>query len=234
MKEPMYKQIENYVLELIKSNQIKEGEFIPTEKQLSEEFNVARMTVRTALNNLANEGYISRQRGIGSKVVSQHITDNIGKLSGFTDEMQKNGYVVSNLVMNLKIVEADEELSQQLSVEEGENIWKIERVRLANNKRVSYMLTYMPVKLFPNLRRSDCDGSLYAYIKNQCGHKIMDSERSVRALISDPELEELLELESTEPILYICQVSKLENGDVFEYSHTYHAGYTLTLNAKAE
>ncbi|MGL4335640.1 MAG: GntR family transcriptional regulator [Turicibacter sp.] len=234
MKEPMYKQIENYILDLIQTDQIKEGDFIPTEMQLSEEFNVTRMTVRSALNNLVKEGYITRQRGVGSKVVMNRVTDNIGKVTGFTEEMQKNGFIVSNIVHGVKIVEADEELMEKLNLEKSENVWEIKRVRIANEKKLSYMITYMPVKLFPNLKLSDCEGSLYDYIREVSGSCVAKSDRSVRALISDEELESLLDLNEPEPILYITQVSRLDNSDIFEYSHTYHVGYTLTLSALAE
>ncbi len=234
MKEPIYKQIENYILDLIRTDQIKAGELIPSEKQLSEEFNVTRMTVRTALNNLVRDGYISRQRGVGSKVITNHITDNISTVTGFTQEMSLKGYKVDNIVLDFKIVEADEALAEQLMIELGDNVWEIKRIRLANDERVSYMETYMPVKLFPNLKKSHCEGSLYAYIEKECGCKIATSNRSVKAVISDEELMKILELEEPEPLLYIRQNAKLANGELFEYSHTYHLGYTLTLNATSE
>lgn len=234
MKEPMYKQIENYVLDLIQSEQIKEGEFIPSEKQLSEEFNVTRMTVRSALNNLVKDGYILRQPGVGSKVIKNNITDNIGTVTSFTKEMTLKGYTVSNIVHDFKIVDADDKLKEKLNIEIGENVWEIKRIRLANDERISYMITYMPVKMFPNLKKTHCEGSLYEYIEGVCQCKISTSNRSVKAMISNSELMEVLELDEAEPILYINQTSYFSEGDPFEYSHTYHLGYTLTLNAKSE
>ena len=148
MKEPIYKVIENHVRELINSDSLKEGDLIPSEKQLSEEFNVTRMTVRSALNNLVKEGYITRQRGVGSIVIANNIYDNISSVSGFTKEMESKGYKVSNILVSLEIVQADENLSSKLNISLEENVWEIKRVRLANDARVSYMITYMPVKLY--------------------------------------------------------------------------------------
>ncbi len=233
MSEPVYKQIENYILELIKTNQLKQGDFIPTEMQLSEQFNVTRMTVRSALNNLVSDGYIIRQRGVGSRVSQQNLTDDIGVVRGFTEEMQRKGLGVSNILVSLNVIEADDELKEKLKLEAADNVWEIKRIRLADKKRVSYMVTYMPVKMFPNLKRTDCEGSLYEFIQEQYEEKIVTSDRSVRAVISDEEIMEHLELEEIEPILNITQISKLTNGDIFEYSHTYHIGYTLTLCASA-
>ena len=234
MKEPIYKVIENYVKELINSDKLKKGDLIPSENQLSEEFNVSRMTVRSALNNLVKDGYISRQRGVGSIVIGSRIYDNISAISGFTKEMNRKGYEVSNILLELNIVQADELLSNKLNIEVGDNIWEVKRVRLADNRKVSYMITYMPVKLFPNLNEDYCKKSLYTFVEEICGLKIAVSEREVQAIISDEEIMESLELDTPQAILYISQVCRLQNGEIFEYSHTYHYGYTLTLNAVSE
>lgn len=234
MSQPMHKIIENYVKELITSQDLKPGDLIPSEKQLCEKFNVTRMTARAALTSLVKDGYIIRRRGIGSTVLGSKIYDNISSVSGFTDEMTNRGNEVSNILIGLEVVEADDEISKRLSIQLGENVWEIKRVRLANKKRVSYMITYMPVRLFPNLNKSYCEGSIYKFIEETCGYKIAMSEREVEAAISNDELEEKLELDEKEPLLYIKQISRLQSGEIFEYSHTYHYRYTLTLNAVAE
>lgn len=231
MGQPMYKIIEEYVKNLIDSGKLSQGDLIPSENQLCEEFNVTRMTVRSALSNLVKEGYIARRRGIGSIVLGGNIYDNISAVSGFTEEMKRKNKEVSNILVDLKILEADEELSKNLNINLGENVWEVSRVREADQKKVSYMITYMPVRLFPNLTRKDCEGSLYKYIEEGCGFKIAMAEREVEAVISSKELEEQLSLNKKEPLLYIRQVSRFENSEIFEYSHTYHHGYTLTLNA---
>lgn len=234
MNEPIYKKIENHIKNLIQSKILKQGELIPSEKQLSEEFNVTRMTVRSALNNLVKDGYITRQRGVGSIVLANKVYDNISAVSGFTEEMESKGYKVSNILVELNIVEADEELMKKLNLTETENVWEIKRIRLANNIKISYMETYMPVKLFPNLKKSHCEGSLYKYVEEICGYKIAMSEREVSSVLANDELANLLDLTKPEALLYISQICKLQNSEVFEYSHTYHYGYTLTLSAVSE
>lgn len=234
MNEPIYKQIESHIRNLIQSKTLKQGELIPSEKQLSEEFNVTRMTVRSALNNLVKDGYITRQRGVGSIVLANKVYDNISAVSGFTEEMENKGYKVSNILEELNVIEADEELMNKLNLTEKENVWEIKRIRLANDKKISYMETYMPVKLFPNLKKSHCEGSLYNYVEEVCGYKIAISEREVSSVLANDELANLLDLTKPEALLYISQVCKLHNSDVFEYSHTYHYGYTLTLSAVSE
>lgn len=232
MVEPMYVKIEKYLKELIDSGEIKQGELLPSENKLCEKFNVTRMTVRSAFNNLVKEGYISRKRGIGSIVLVNRISDNIGTVESYTKEMVNKGYSIITKLISLTIVEADNIIKDKLNLDLGENVWEVKRVRYADGCPVSYMITYMPVKMFPNLKRSDCN-SLYNYL-DQCGYKISTAQRVVEALISTEELMELLELDCESPILHIEQVGILEDGEAFEYSHTYHYGYKLTLNAAVD
>ena len=214
MVEPMYVKIEKYLKELIDSGEIKQGELLPSENKLCEKFNVTRMTVRSAYNNLVKEGYITRKRGIGSIVLANRISDNISNIQSYTKEMINKGYSVITKLISLSVVEADKTIKDKLNLELGENVWEVKRVRYAEGSPVSYMITYMPVKMFPNLKKTDCD-SLYKYLE-KCGYKISTAQRVVEALISSEELMELLELECESPILHIEQVAILEGGEVFE------------------
>lgn len=232
MKEPIYIKIEKYLKELIDSEKIKPGELLPSENQLSNKFNVTRMTVRSAFNNLVKEGYITRKRGIGSIVLGNRISDNISAVEGYTSEMRKKGYDVVTEIVDLKVIECDSFIKDKLNLELYENVWEIKRVRYAEGEPVSYMITYMPVKMFPNLKRSNCN-SLYTYLE-ECGCKVFSANRTIEAIIANEELMELLKLDYEAPILHIEQVATLQSGKIFEYSHTYHYGYKLTLNAVVE
>ncbi len=104
MREPIYIKIEKYLKDLIDSGEIKQGELLPSENKLCEKFNVTRMTVRSAFNNLVKEGYITRKRGIGSIVLANRISDNIGTIEGYAKEMVNKGYNVTTKLISLSIV----------------------------------------------------------------------------------------------------------------------------------
>jgi GntR family transcriptional regulator of arabinose operon len=67
-REPLYIQIQNHFRELINSRQLQEDDKIPTEKEVLEQFNVSRITVANAMNELAREGWIYRIPGRGTYV----------------------------------------------------------------------------------------------------------------------------------------------------------------------
>ena len=92
MKEmPKYKIIENYIIDRIQSGDLKPGDQIETEKQLSEKFDIGRLTVNKALINLAQEGYIERTAGKGSFVLPRMVTKSISQGGSFTDDMASVG-----------------------------------------------------------------------------------------------------------------------------------------------
>ena len=141
MSEPIYIKIEKYLKDLIDSGEIKQGELLPSENKLCEKFNVTRMTVRSAFNNLVKEGYISRKRGIGSIVLVNRISDNIGTVESYTKEMVNKGYSIITKLISLTIVEADNIIKDKLNLDLGENVWEVKRVRYADGCPVSYMIT---------------------------------------------------------------------------------------------
>lgn len=231
MNEPKYKKIEKYLKDLIKDKKLKEGDLLPSENQLCEMFGVTRMTVRAALSNMVAEGYIAKKKGIGSVVIAEKIYDNISRVSGFAKEMAFRGVRVSTIVNKFNVMEADELIASKLNISIRDNVWQIGRTRLANGERVSYMETYMPVKMFSSLNKKHCEESLYQYIEEDTGHKITTSERSVEAIIASKDLKKIFKLDSDAPILHIEQISRLNNNIIFEYSHTYHYNYKLILKA---
>lgn len=229
MTKPIYKQIEDYLKHLIATEEIKKGELLPTENKLCEQFKVTRMTVRSAFNNLVKEGYIKRQRGIGSIVIDNKIHDNITSITSFTNELKNKGYKVGTILVSLKLIEATPIVSKALQIQTKENVWEIKRVRIANDKKVAYMTTYMPVSLFPNLNKEHCIGSLYTYIQEECGHTISKADRKVEAVIASEEVKHLLELKEQTPLLFIEQVGELSTGICFEFAQSYYFGYALNL-----
>ena len=140
----------------------------------------------------------------------------MGAIESFTKEMLRKGYEVTTKLISLLVIEADDTIKERLNIEKGENVWEIKRVRYANGEPVSYMITYMPVKMFPNLKKDDCI-SLYNYIRDN-NYNIYKANRTIEAIISNAELINLLELDSEAPILHIEQVGILQNGEAFEYS----------------
>lgn len=68
---PLYQQIQDYIRQVIASENMKPGDRIPTDKELMDQFNVSKITVVNALTGLANEKLIARVPGKGSFVAEE-------------------------------------------------------------------------------------------------------------------------------------------------------------------
>src|SRR4249919_2641271 len=116
------------VLDLIE--QLAVGEAIPSERQLSAEFGVSRLTVRAALDNLVREGLLVRRRGSGTFVSEPKIAQEL-TMTSFTEDMRRRGLQPASETLDLRTVPAGARLGRLLHVSPSEPVFVAERLRLA-------------------------------------------------------------------------------------------------------
>jgi GntR family transcriptional regulator len=93
---PLYKQIENYIRELVDSGEYDGGKLLPKEEDLAKRFGVSRNTVRQGMYKLVIEGLLIRKKGVGTVVAPQTITTHLDEWYSFTQEMSKQGVSLKN------------------------------------------------------------------------------------------------------------------------------------------
>lgn len=84
----LYSRIEVTVAAEISREEYSPGDQLPTEDALLERFQVSRITVRRAIQNLANRGMLEIRRGVGTFVLAPRIEAELTKLTGFVEDMQ--------------------------------------------------------------------------------------------------------------------------------------------------
>ncbi|BCJ98991.1 GntR family transcriptional regulator [Anaerocolumna chitinilytica] len=228
---PLYYKVQNYILDLIKSNQLKEGDFIPTEMELSNMFHISRPTVRQGLNTLASKGYLKRQKGKGTFVTKPKIIqENTRFIESYNREMNKKGLISETKVLEISIKVCPDILLEKLGVDEGEKIIKLKRLRYAygeeeqDNKPILLTTVYIPFKKFPNLMLYDFEKrSLYEVLEEN-NIFIKKAVREIEAKLSNKETSKLLEISEGSPIHYISSFGYGEDGSVIEYSESIYPG----------
>ena len=100
---PLYFQIYETLHKGIKSGLYQEGDKLPSERKLCEEYNVSRITVREALDRLEKDHLIKREHGKGSFVLGSQYTQLLNKLYSFKDEIEKNGDDASTKMLNIEL-----------------------------------------------------------------------------------------------------------------------------------
>lgn len=220
-----YEKIAFDIREGILNERYKPNEQLPYEKELCEQYNVSKMTVKKALDLLVNDGLIIKRRGSGTfvkDITEKEIQRIIEKkqFSGLTTT--SIGHKVTSNVLEFKIINAKKEIADILKIEEDEFIYFIHRVRYVDDKAVVIEKTYIPLNLIPGMKLVDVKKSIYGYIKDKLGLNIQSAHSTVRAMKSDELDRKYLDLEKDEPILEVERIAYLDNGKVFEYSFSRH------------
>lgn len=222
MSTPIYKIIENDIKEKINIGELKNGDLVPSENELKETYNVSRMTVRQALNNLVNDGYLYRYKGKGTFISSRKIEKNIHGVRSFTEEMEATNRRVSNKVTHFELVQADHEIAEKLFLNEGDEVIHIERIRYGNDIPVLFENLYVPANLFKTLKKENLNGSFYVYLEKELNYQISHCIQSIEAISTDQKISFALEVPKSSPTLLICRNTFLSNGRPFEYVRSYY------------
>lgn len=228
---PIYAQLEEYIKQKIKERVYLPGESLPTERELTELFGVSRMTVRQAITNLVHQGVLYRTHGKGA-FVSKEVIEKKMEIESFSQDMKKRGLVPSSKIIYFEKITPDNEVRQMLQLSEGEQVYLLNRIRLANGEPMAIEYSYLPEKYYPDLMKYNLmNCSLYALMKQEYHWDFNYMKQNIRAAtISKKEAEMLLNKSRG---FGIISFRTIFNGDEIpiEYTKTiYHPDrYTFNL-----
>jgi GntR family transcriptional regulator len=213
---PIYHQLEEYIKQQIESGILQEEAVIPSEREYAERFQISRMTVRQAINNLVSEGYLKRQKGRGTFVNKKKVEQELQGMTSFTEDMLSRGMTPSSTLLSFKIIPADKKTAFDLKIDENDSIYKIKRIRLADGATMALETAYIPVKLVPGLTAENSNLSLYQYIEEHLSLSISEAKQEIEAAIASSHDAETLGITIRDPILLIERISYLQNEVPFE------------------
>jgi GntR family transcriptional regulator len=136
------------------------GDRLPSERELSERWEVARMTVRNATDTLVAEGLVERRHGSGTYVLAQPVVRFLG-LTSFSHDMRERGMTPTSRLLAFDTGPADGPTAGQLRVTPGEPVVRFTRLRLGSGEPMAIETVWVPATLVPGLAPGDLDGSLY-------------------------------------------------------------------------
>lgn len=168
IKVPLHYQIYLDILKKIQSGVLREGEKLPSEKELEQIYGVSRITVRSAVEMLAQEGIVEKNRGKKGTVVchSKHIYD-MRKLTSFTDDMHLYGKQASSQLLDFQELVPRKKVAEQLELAEEETVYYIERKRYCQDMVVGLHKAYIKKTAGLILKAEEFlpDVSLYALLR---------------------------------------------------------------------
>ena len=222
---PKYRQVEEDLRYRILSGQWKQGDQIPTEAELCLQYDVSRITIRRAIQNLAMEGYLYSLSGKGTFVGEweAHAVES-PMLRSFTNEMHDLGYRAVTASVELDLAHADARLAAVLDIAPGDRVVELRRVRaIQSGAIIAYSINSYPYSHEFSADPRDYFGSLYGYLQ-QFGIYFTSAREYLEATLPPVEVAQRLQLEPVEPVLKSVKVSRNASRTFAEHNVCYYVG----------
>lgn len=223
--DPLYVQIKEFLISEIKAGRYQPDQRLPSERELSEQFQVGRMTVRQALVELLHEGKTYTRMGKGTFVLAPKFDQQLRALTGFSQEVQSRGGQPTSQVLDARVIQASPYIANSLHLVPGTDIFLLSRLRLADGIPMAIEAAHLPHALFPNLLNHDfAVESLYAVLNCEYGVSLIQAEQTIEAGLASPHEIETLSLKPPAPVLKMERQSYNQDGKPVEYVFSVYRG----------
>ena len=198
---------------------------MPSEYALVAAFDVSRVTVRQALNDLKSEGLIFKIHGKGTYVAKPKAVQNLMRLEGFGEAMTPGGHETSSRVLGHRLMRAGKRLAQKLCVRERDEVMEIRRVRYLDRAPISLDVTYVARALGERLVKEDLPRrDIFVILENDYGIALGNAELLIEAMAAEPETAPLLEIAPGTPILRIERLTYTAAGRPLDFEYLHYRG----------
>ena len=228
---PLYQQLQRAVREAIERRVLGPDDALPSERQLAEDFAVSRITVRRAIEGLAEEGWLVRRQGSGN-FVSSRVEKNFAKLTSFSEDMRARGSRPHSVWLKRSSGTVMPEEALKLALSPGAQVYRFNRLRYADDAPMAIEIATVVASCLPSLEA--VGDSLYAALEQQ-GNRPVRALQRLRALLLNAEQARLLEANVGDAGLLVERLGYLREGRAIELSQSFYRGdmydFVAELNA---
>jgi len=205
---PLYHQLTEELRKNIEHGDWPPHFLIPSETELCEKYGVSRGTVRQALSQLVQEGLLYRKQGKGTFVAEPKITQQLNKFYSLTQDMREKGLKPSSRLLQNEKILPDPYIKNILGLKEDEMVYKIMRLRLANEEPLILETSYLVEELFPDLDREDVEKvPLYDLIIKKYRIRITRAKETFEPILVDRFEAEKLQISIGSPALLVKRIT---------------------------
>ena len=222
---PLHYQLKQHLLEKIESGDWKPDDLIPSEQELQDAFGLSRTTVRQALSDLVYEGLLIRERGRGTFVSPPKMTHNPEERKGLTEFMTEQGIKPGWKVIETGFVEANKEVAEKLQVAHKSRVYRIRRLRLAEDKPIGTHTVFLPESISSQINEAGLlEGGSLNYISHIPQMINSHAARFIEAVAASEQDVKLLQLSLGSPVLTIQRLVVSASGEPIEYLQARYRG----------
>lgn len=224
---PKHKQIKEDIVEDILGGVYEPGDMIPKQSDYARKYNVSRLTVRKAIDDLVMKGILRTEKGKGTFV--QEVATkaySYRRLAGFSSNVVSKTAKVHSKIVAIEELEADKTLASYLQIEEKDKVVLIGRLRYLNEVCVAYQKSYLPKKRVMGIdfeQENLSEDSLYDILQRKVGLVLSYVDERFRAICANKELSGYFKVEEGDPILYIRRITYDPDDTPIEYCKDYES-----------
>lgn len=225
---PVYFQIKQTIKNRIINRVYKPGEKIPSENELAEEFKVNRLTVRQAIFQLVQEGFLTARRGSGTFVTRDDTLINSFNLefTGFMDDLFYQVSKSSTKSVQVCRIVAPPAVREKLEITDaGAEIVQVKRVRFKGGKSFAYTVNYIPEATAARIKEAELwERPLLQIMEQDLGIHFTEAFQTIQATFADQETAERLEIAPGSPILVVERIMYTHKRKPVEFVQSSYRG----------
>lgn len=224
---PLYFQIKSELERFIASGKWQPGMQAPSERELCDQYQVSRITVRQAITELVNEGRLVREQGRGTFVAQPRIEQQLTTLTSFTQDMLQRGQKPGSRVLQFGAEELPPQAAQALGLDPSakHEALILKRLRTANDEPLTVETARLALPRCAALAGVNLERqSLYAALREKCGVLPTLARQQIKAMACPDAEAKILEIKKGSPVLHIIRSTFGQDNKAFEYVESVYRG----------
>lgn len=230
---PLYYQIYLRYKHLIKTGQIAEGVRLPAESALENAIGVSRITAKRAMDELANDGLVRRERGRGTTVIHSGAPSSVSAdISGLVSTLIAIGESTTVELLAFDYVEAPAAIAHEMMIDAGTRVQRVERLRLKDGNPFSYIITHIPEDIGRTFGPDDLANHPILSLVEAAGHTIHEADQVVSAKNAPRAIADTLGVPENSALLHIRRIVRNSEGRPVQHLEVDYRSdmYRLNMN----
>ena len=233
--QPRHEQISDWLRAQIQAGIYAADTQIPSESQLTERFEVSRITVRRALQTLENEGLIYRRQGLGSFVKDTRVRQGLVRLTDFVEDMAQAGLEASSRVLHFGQEKASTDIAKALGITDGQIVFRLDRLRLGDGEPVAFDQTWMSVFYAGLLNGHDLEQiTIYRILEKHYGIIVERGRYRLKAVNAGTDVARHLAVPRGRALLLIERTSVTHGDKPIYYQRRFYRSDQVTYELELE
>jgi GntR family transcriptional regulator len=204
---PLYHQLYSLLKTCILDGTFEKNMKLPTEKQLSDEFGISRITAKRSLDELAEENLVERHRGKGTHVIYEYKPKPVpAPLEAMLQEIESMARHSNAVILDASMLQPPQNIRDEFGIDPGESLLYLARARERDGLRFGYYISWTLGVNLPENPRVFEDTPRLAYFREQ-GMEVTHVKQTLRAVSAKPDAAEVLGVEPGSPLLSLLRRS---------------------------